>query len=874
MGKKPKSKHRRKVERTRGVISIFLCIVLSPMLTIASALVEAARYQETAATVQEMINCASLSTMADYDSYLQERFGLFAVDQGTDVKSSYNENMSNLTSVLGKAAKISNTNTAKGELPLSDSIVMGNQINDFSESSVMTEILLEDLNLEDLLKKLNQLKGLEKLSDTISGMADVATKVQNLVEAVEELKSHIETVQQGVTNWENAVGTLSADTEGLIKKMYDNGYTLDTENEADSLESMIDTYLADIVKIYNDGTDLYSKSQKLSTDVQKIPEKLTNVQTKLTEVKTALAEVKTNMSEVAADSQEGKKAVAGDAGAVSELGNEAKGATAVFDAIVDSLETAIEDAAGKFQEDTVTGVKNAVTELMSSLKEEFKINSYTDIKTYFAKPLSDEAKADLKELIAMIPDAWEAGTPEALLQAAKSKFIPDVVDFSSLKATVTNIQSVLANAINNAKNSITSTIESALSDLLTSLVNAVENLFSLEVFYDPHLNAVLDEATQATLLSPPKGHNGMQEIVNGIAGIKAASQEFTSKLGTIDFLGTLKAMAKMLTGLKTIMDGIVDEVKRISEKISKVAGYLTSDQAQLYDLLLMSAYMAHNLPDRTDRGATSVNVKFGKGFSTDIALNNSALTGYEYNNIVRDSSGKTSFKGAELEYIAAGTTDEIANQTITFMDIYLIRFLLNIAVVFTDPDVAAMAAAATIASWVVYLLVLLGEPFVDTIFLVNGESTYLMKNGCYLSPSGIPELLNKLSSIAFQDPAVQGAAQSAINGIDTSKLGGSPETKVANLGGGFMEMDYDTHMLLVIMFTVENDDILNRFANIVQLEAKNYYDSKETDYSFSIKKAYTSLYTETTVKFSSMIDVFSYNGKSLMKKTLKRTCGY
>lgn len=871
---KTKSKHRKRVERTRGVISIFLCIVMSPLLTIASALVEAVRYQETAATVQEMINCSSLSTIADYDSYLQERFGLFAINQETDVKSSYNEYLSDMKSVVGKSAEISGNNKAKGQLPLSESQIMRNQIKDFSESSVMTDVLLDDFNLEELLEKLNKLKGLEKLSDTISGMADVTEKVQDLVEAVETLKSSIEGVQQDITNCDNAVAAVSSDIAELVKKIYDSGYTSDAEDEAFDMESMIVTYLDDIVKIYGDGNDLYNKLQVLSTNVQKIPEQLTTVKTKLTETKEALKSVKANMSEVADDSKNVKKEVGESENAASELGDETKGATAILDAVVNSLETAIEDATSQFKEDTVNGVKETVKDLTDSLKEEFKVGAYSDIKTYFQKPLSDEAKADLKSFLSMIVNDWEEKTPDALIQAAKEKFIPDAIDFSDLKGTLINVQEILKKAIENAKQSFTKTIQSALSDMLTSLVNAVEGLFSLEVFYDPHLNAELDAATQAAMVDADEEENGMQIIVDGIKQIKTASQEFTSKLATVDFLGSLKAMVKLLNGLKNIIEGIVKEVERIAQKISQVAGYLTTDKVKLYDLLLMSAYMTHNLPDRTDRGSTSVNVVFGNGFSTDIALQGSALTGYEYDDIVRDSSGAKSFKGAETEYIIAGTSDEKANQTITFMDIYMIRFLLNIAVVFTDSDVAAMAATATIASWVVYILVLLGEPMVDTVFLVNGESTYLIKNGCYLSPSGIPTLLKKLNQLAFRDAAVQAAVKNTIEQIDTSKLGGSDKSEVTDLDQGVIKMDYDLHMLLVIMFTVSDDDMLRRFANIVQMEAKNYYDSEGAAYSFDINKSYTSLYTETTVDLVSMIDVFSYNGKPLMKKKLKRTCGY
>lgn len=82
-------KKRKKVHKyingSKGVVSLFLCLLMTPVLSVASALVEFSRYQNTESVFQEVMDCASLSTMANYDAYLQKRFGLFAVSQDCDI---------------------------------------------------------------------------------------------------------------------------------------------------------------------------------------------------------------------------------------------------------------------------------------------------------------------------------------------------------------------------------------------------------------------------------------------------------------------------------------------------------------------------------------------------------------------------------------------------------------------------------------------------------------------------------------------------------------------------------------------------------------------------------------------------------------------
>lgn len=81
------------VNGTKGMISIFLALVMSPLLSVSLLLVESARYQSTIQMVEEIMDCAGFSSLAEYDEYLDSRFGTMAVSQKEDINSTFSNYM-------------------------------------------------------------------------------------------------------------------------------------------------------------------------------------------------------------------------------------------------------------------------------------------------------------------------------------------------------------------------------------------------------------------------------------------------------------------------------------------------------------------------------------------------------------------------------------------------------------------------------------------------------------------------------------------------------------------------------------------------------------------------------------------------------------
>ena len=73
----------RYINGTKGVISLFLAILMVPFATIAGSLVNAARINSAIAVFDEALCNASNSTLGTYDEFLRKRFGMLAMSQNT-----------------------------------------------------------------------------------------------------------------------------------------------------------------------------------------------------------------------------------------------------------------------------------------------------------------------------------------------------------------------------------------------------------------------------------------------------------------------------------------------------------------------------------------------------------------------------------------------------------------------------------------------------------------------------------------------------------------------------------------------------------------------------------------------------------------------
>ena len=105
------------VKGLRGSISILLCLLLTPFMSIALGLVEYARYQEVLEVTDEIYELTGISVLSGYDTYIHNRFGLLATSQESEFGDNADTLLNHNMKVLGKQVTLENP-TFTGKLSL------------------------------------------------------------------------------------------------------------------------------------------------------------------------------------------------------------------------------------------------------------------------------------------------------------------------------------------------------------------------------------------------------------------------------------------------------------------------------------------------------------------------------------------------------------------------------------------------------------------------------------------------------------------------------------------------------------------------------------------------------------------------------------
>lgn len=884
MFSRKKKRQYKYINGTKGVISLLLCLLLTPFFSIALGLVEYHRYQSVIEITDELLELVGVSSLANYDPYIHNRFGLLSVSQESDLGENADYYADTAASSLGKQIDLENVSIT-GELALSDPRVLKQQLYDFSELTVTSAILMEDFNIEELVNALNMVERFQTIISAVQTLADLADKLTVAVEAGETLKTKLQELQNAIRNAESTGKQLAQQITDLYEKLANAGIYI-PENATIEQITQITTSVAqssqdEIKEIVGTAKDLLSY--------------LKSIKTKADECYTA-AEAFVNAVNAAKD------VVVSDGGNQNNA-NISQDAKTTLDQVLDSLVIASEQVMAELEEDTINTMKQAVDDIIDAGLESMGISDlvsrYNAIisGTYFSLPLSEQARNDLSTLLSLMPSVWNEGDADRILDELEEMFVPKISFRPSV--LLENISLILAEAAESiATNAITEALE-----LLTKLINTLKKLFDLDVFYEADLNAFVNVASGSD-------NNPYQTFLEGIGLLFGAVQDFSDSVSDPNIIGklvgTLGAVRDLFKAIGKVLTGIVTSAAQTITNVVDIAADLMSGNVEdLYKRMLVAGYMRHNLPSRTNSGGYGS--EFINGAVTGwTQLSGSGLTGFAYDKIARpvDIYGQTGsnsgeeeltafqklantldnlragagqdkmFKGAELEYIRAGTNSELANQIFVFFDIYFLRLLLNAPTVFGDSEVAGLAAAATIASWAVYLIYMLAEPFCDTILLVNGAEVSFIKNKCYLTIGGFTEFVNALGE-ATMDEVLRNEIKNAASDMKDANAGneaGSQNTE--SFTSNLTKVDYGTNVLLVLLINVSEDTMIERLGDIIDLETTEYY--KQQGMTFSMEETYTTISVSADVSFNSFFDLGIASGDSPLELsgTMTRDMGY
>lgn len=856
----------------RGSISILLCLIIAPFLSVALALVEYSRYQEVMEITEEVYELTGMSVLSDYDQYIHNRFGLLATSQ-ENFAGGTNELLEHNMKVLGNQASLENV-SVNGKISLMNADVLRKQIVDFSELTSTTAIITEDLKLDELIEKLENIQEFQDIIDTVDSLANLAEALTDASEKLETLEQDLKDLKSAVENAKASAGTLSTQMAELSKKLGEEGIALPENATLEQIEDAVtkfsDNYLQDFKDTYSTAKTLYDN---------------------LEEIKTSLTSVQTSVSEFGEAVKKARTAAEGiiKVNSVDESGKISEEAASGLESVLEEMESLVRDTLSSITEESITAAKDVVKEIVTVAFESAGltdvVNRYSEIVngSYFALPLSDIARKDIIDFLKTVQTIYSTNSSDALVDFFKEKFVPDKIEIDAA-SLLSEVSKIYQKAIAKLE------IKEELTQLLTDLVNMIKGLFDLDLFYEKNFNAYVDIGN-ASNSSYQKFLDALGSIFNAIDDL----EESREKSGLQKIKGALKAMGEMFRGIGDLLKSIVKIAEDMFVSINELRNSVKDGDVQaLYEKLLISGYMRHNLPCRLDTKEKYETA--GDRTKVRVELKGMGLTGMEFNDIARPSDfleqtvyesnfqglGDTlekmknnsdpdrMFKGAELEYIRAGTNSEIANQIICFFDIYFLRLLLDLPFIFTNKEVNAVAAGASVAAWVVYILYIVAEPFCDTLLLVNEKCVPLIRTKCWLTASGVDDFIKKMGSAVLGDELEE----------EINKYTNKHTEKKTESSGGLLDdtedegSDYRTHMLIVLFLYVDRDTQLQHLSNLIQLETTEYYRQQKKE--FEMSKTYTVVDISAKVTFHPFFDLGTFNGGESFRPSyeIKRAVSY
>lgn len=870
------------VKGVNGAISIFLCIIITPFLTITLGLVEYARYQEVISITEELMELTGLSVLSDYDVYLHDRFGLLATSQDGELDDGIEKLLSENLKLLGKQTTLTtNSTSVSGKYALSEMESMRRQIISVGELTAPAAVLVEDLQLDELLEKLNEItafanitKTFNKMKEVTDSLTDATEKLNDLKNSITSLKTQIDTLK---TNTVDFTGKLKAlyvaigTTEGIALP---EGYT--QEDLLNAVDNFASLYLDDIKDISVSANSVYESINAVKSGVS-------DISSKITAFETSVNGVRDKINEVSKDSDESDKV---------EKSNEV--ALQTVDAVVEEMESLINGSLKEIKTNAIQTAETTLNTIYNNVTNESGLKDilsrYESIAngTYFdGLPLSKSETKDLKNFIEKAYSLYETKGEANLSEYFTELFVPDLSQLQ-LNTLLEEAESVVKSAESKFLNE---TLEKAV-ELINQLTSLLKSLCSLELFYNSDLNAFVD-------IGNGLEDNPYQKFLESVGNIFSAVETLGNAIiGNASLVDALRAFGTIFSSIATILQSIFTIAWQSFSGVFEVVKNIAGGNGAIYEQLVIASYMRHNLSNRTNAGDSSLKSD-GTDVTYETELSGSGLTLFEYKNIPRPTRNITNeiqtggllnlvnfindmkagsgddsmFIGAELEYMLVGTNSELVNQTMVFLQIYALRFILDLPSIFTDSFTTSVAAAATIGALVVYLLYMLIEPLLDTVLLVNGGEVPLVRTKCWITPTGFVKYVEKFSELVTSNEEVKQVITSEGEKV-TNKLKEYSSVTDNFDSTGIAETGYETHLLLLLLSTTSSDTLVKRFQNIVELEAKEYYSQK--DITFSLDKSYTGIQLEADITFNPFFDVGTYaSGTPLdMKARIKQSVAY
>lgn len=761
----------------KGTISIFLVISMMPITSLVLTFEEASRYQSAMEMMNEVVDSSAFSSIAEYDSYLDDRFALLATSQESDINNNFNGYLTDNVSAMGKSVTVNNKKIT-GKYSLSDQEVLKQQVLENAEISVTTRLISDVADVNELLDTLKENLKLDELDKMVGQVTDAMDLTSSVVEAVKNVKSTYDKAVEYKTACDEYNASYNDSETGFIKKVI---------NLAEKLKMAQDNLgdEDDPSTVYN-NTDVITAITEANNAAKVYKEKTDSLATKEKEMQESLTGLLGTLKSIADNVHKNKDNI--------EDGDLAAQCTTSTDEWI------------------IAAIDGALTQLNNMVSPDLK----------------DKVNADVTKLQQLSNNLTGFNAKNDISSTTTVDTLQDKYKYVKVEslAIPSNIDSVLSSIQTNLDNKSSNINTEGASNFL-DLVGQVMNLSGI---YDSSMNAVL---TNGVLYNSNVPQNlSTTLLLNSMTNLVNAGNNFVEGIKSKSIFGIVNVLLAIKDVYAAEAQFLGAVVTWIGDSAINLVAFVSGGFNEMYNNLLLYGYGVYNLPNRVsiDGGKTLYGYSYSEVFSLAGGTYSKSLTGALSNigNISSNVNGSdTMFKGAEGEYLVIGSNNEIQNQVGTFFNLYMLRFLLDIIPVFKDAQLTSISAAAGPLAWLVKVAAAIVEPMIDSILLVNGRKVYFIKKSIWLSYTGVSSLVQELLSCSGISSAFTDKIKDTIKAADG----------VAKMKGK-LNMDYNEHLMILMAMSVDQTRYLQRLQNVIQMEGlKKYNNSFSLDKSYTMIKA-------------------------------------
>lgn len=841
-----------------GSIALFLVILLLPFLTIALVLVEAGRYNSSVTVLDEAISVSSVSVLANYDEYLQDRWGLLAIDQEEDIDSLFSLYLTENSGTLGTSIEIKKAD-ATGYYALSDSEVIYSQILEYCALSAPTTLASNFSNISEIIKKLEKIKSLGNIFSVIGSTAGALDAGIDLGENAAELKN-------------------SADALDALKEEYEEKYEafIDAYNalvDAASEERPDEEEDPEGAEDYDDEiTELGIAAENAADDyaavIEKIIDELENYLDEMSGCTEAIKSIQSEISSIASDSaailkdlSESQKNYDATKEAMEKLEKEEKTDTDEYNELAEKLneyESEISEMTTEYE--ALSAGKSGLNAAMESWEQSF--SSYSDENL----ELLIEAYEGLLDKLYVFDSETCAAASGIIAEDYYYISLEGYIDAEDIDAYLAEQSAELS--------------EGSFASVVKGFATFINSILKTSVFYDASLSAYIDVDYYTQLLGGLPGDDssegGVLSIISDIGDIFVAIASFASDLVTLQWIDALYEIKNLINSISSLLEDIAQFAVDICNNIIDL--FTTG-----YDRLYYSTYTTFNLSCRTDAknsSSWSYTTMTGAKIGSETLPSQSTSTNYtvfgtlsalvdSIKNAWEGTGDDYTFSGAELEYILFGSNSEIANQTYVFVALYLFRLLMDVSSITTSEEVTAIASMSTYGYSIIMFLYILAEPLAETILLVNGAEINLTNCPIYLAPSNIGTFINQLvtlCNLTTKEAEEVGSDLQKALGAGTEEIKADEAAEQNEL----LNFNYREYCFFLLLLTVTEEQQMARLQNLIQMEGTYYYNELDVSYTFDLSKSYTFIETDVEADISQMLPTLTSSSLFTVSRVLYR----